>query len=355
MSKRLKIQTLFWSIVFFAASMSVMLVHAANKVIVVTDVAQDQLALAEETAEGGKPADNREIRQLQLVEKEKSTGLEIPLKPGVKAENVTIENHYMDREVWIYIEGGGEDFYEGERLTGKTSCIKAASYDNVNGSVLLKLALDGIYECRNILEENKLYIEFAAPREIYDKIIVIDPACGGGNSGIAGDTLLEKDITLDIARRLKARLDETDIKVYYTRMEDKNPAPSERIGLANQVKADMFICIALSGDRGDEKQYGTEAVYNENFFIPGFGSLELADLLEREVVTAVSGRGNGLTAAGEKDEVVDLAEIPAAIIQIGYLTNPQEAALLSREDYRERVAEGLFQAIEKAYDIQSER
>ena len=160
-----------------------------------------------------------------------------------------------------------------------------------------------------------------------------------------------KDITLEIAKALKTKLDGTDIKVYYTRMDDSNPTAENRVKLAAATKADMMIRIEVNGDE-DSKQYGTEAVYNSRFFIPGFGSIELADLLEHQVVTAINGKANGLAEAEDADEVICDATVPAAAIRVGYLTNGQEFILLQRDDYIERIAEGIYQTILSAYEQQ---
>ena len=118
--------------------------------------------------------------------------------------------------------------------------------------------------------------------------------------------------------------------------------------LAAATKADMLIRIEVSGDE-NSKLYGTSAVYNSQYFIPGFGNVELADLLEREVVTSISGKACGLIESSEEDRVVNSATVPAAAIRVGYLTNSQEAILLQREDYIRRIAEGIYNAVMKAY------
>ncbi len=206
-----------------------------------------------------------------------------------------------------------------------------------------------MYEYRSIFEDQTLYVEFVPSKEVYEKIIVVDPAYGAGDNGVTAGGILSKNITLDIAKALKTRFDETDIKVYYTRMDDSNPAAQNRVNLAAATKADMLIRIEVNGDE-NSKLYGTEAVYNSRYFIPGFGSIELADILEREVVTAISGKANGLVEAAIQDEVINEATVPAAAIKVGYLTNGQESILLQREDYINRIAEGIYNAVMKAYE-----
>lgn len=175
------------------------------------------------------------------------------------------------------------------------------------------------------MEEKHLYIEFVPPKEMHEKIVVIDAAWGGSETGIVTETLSEKDLTLDIAKRVRSLLETTDIKVYYTRMDDSEIAEEKRAELANAVKADMLISIRLN-ESGDTSLYGVEAYYNPDYFIPGFGSIELSDLVERNVVTAVSGRGNGLYEASASDILLKEAKVPATVIKVGYAGNERSRA-----------------------------
>lgn len=358
MQDRLRKMLMIYSLLFFAAAMSAMLYVGRYKVIHIQDVAQDQVIVHEEVTVNGEKSVSEESKEQMLhfqTGGENTNYLCIPLPAGTKAEAVSIENHYMEQQLYILIEEVPEEFYETKGVFGNISKVSAGFFEYENGAVRLRFELKDIYECRSILEEDHIYIELVAPREIYDKIIVIDAGHGGADTGLQVGDIVEKDITLDIARRVKEKLDATDIKVYYTRMEDIAVSQESRIRIANAAKADMYISIHLNSDSNDTGKYGTETLYNGEFFIPGFGSLELADILEREVVTAISGKGNGLYEADEKETAVWEASVPAALIQVGYATNPQEAILLSREDYRERIANGIVNAVLKAYDTIEEK
>ena len=340
--------------VFVAMAMSAILYYSANKIIVVADVAQDEVVqtkTAEDTTEKVVVHDKNNI----AIDRDShnSSYFCIPMPDGVKVEEVTVENHYMDRELWVSIEpremNGKDTFYEKNSVYGNCESVVQGHFDVEGKKICLRFGLTGVYEYHSIFEDNTLYVEFMTPKEVYDKIIVIDPAYGQQDTGVRSNDASAKGITLEIAKALKAELDNTDIKVYYTRMDDSNPTAEKRVELASATKADMLIRIEVSGDE-NTKLYGTEAVYNSRFFIPGFGSVELADLLEREVVTAISGKANGLLEAVEEDAVISKATVPAAAIKVGYLTNGQEAILLQREDYIKRIAEGICQAVMKAYE-----
>ena len=341
--------------VFMATAMGAMLYYSANKIIVVADVAQDEVVQSTEHNDHAPVVVDK--NQINIDRDSQNTSYFcIPLPENVRVEEVTIENHYMDRELWVSIEPkemeGVDRFYENSSVYGNCASVLNGHFEVEKERVCLRFKLTDVFEYHSIFENNALYVEFMAPKEAYDRIIVIDPAYGSDDTGVSIESIAAKDITLEIAKALKTKLDETDIKVYYTRMDDSNPDPENRVMLASATKADMLIRIEVGGEE-NSKMYGTEAVYNSRFFIPGFGSIELADLLEREVVTAISGKANGLLEAGEEDIVICDATVPAAAIKVGYLTNGQEAILLQREDYIQRIAEGIYQAIIKSYEEQS--
>lgn len=357
MSRKLRIQTLIYSLIFSVVSMGAMLYYSANKMIVIADVAQDSVdttnmadtATVTDIPEKDVPV--ADVSQLRMQESSKSTNyLCIPLPEGFKAEQVTIENYYMDKQIKVFLQDAPENFYVTNVITGNFNQITDGEVEYTKDGAWLYFCLNDVYENRSILENDFLYIEFVHPREIYDKIVVIDVGHGGDDAGFTTETVREKDIVIDIAQRLKAKLDETDIKVYYTRMDDSNPTDEDRIYLANVVKADMFISIHTGYEEEDTKLYGTKAFYNASFFIPGFGSVELADLMERELVTNISGKGLGLFAADEECYILQNASVPATVLNVGYLSNKQEAILLKKEDYRQRIADGIYNGIMKAYE-----
>jgi N-acetylmuramoyl-L-alanine amidase len=263
--------------------------------------------------------------------------------------DITIENHYLNEEMWIVLANVDGGFYAENFISGNRETVKGGIYETGSDSVTLKFALDNIYEYRGTMENGNIYVEFFAPREINDRIVVIDPAYGGNESGLTVNELLEKEIVLKIALKLTALLDQTDIKVYYTRLDDNNLSEETRVRLANNTKADMLIRIETDGAE-DSATYGTTAVYNENFFIPRFGSIELANILETEVVLSIRGKAVGLVPATANDYVISNATVPAATIKVGYLTNAQEALLLNRDDYLEKIAQGIYNAIMKVYE-----
>lgn len=350
MSRQREITILVCGALYCIISMWVMIYFADHKAINIENVAQDQLVSVDDfTLEQLDKMQQMEGTLRFRQDEENSDYLCIPLQEGIQAENVIIENHYMERQMWIYINGISQTYFNDEAIFGNISHITAGIYEITAKGVLLKFTLKDVFEYKSILEENQLYIQFIPPKEVYDRIIVIDAGFGGDEKGYIENGVVEKDFTLDISRRLKERLDQSDIKVYYTRIDDSTISNEDRVNLANAVHADLFISIRLNQSE-DKSIYGTETFYNGSYFIPGFGSVELADIVERNVVTQISGKGNGLFEAEESDILLNESKIPVAAIAVGYISNKKEALLLQKDGYRDRIADGLYQAILETYE-----
>ncbi len=337
------------SVLFSTVAMGMILYLSAGKVITISDVAQDEVH--RDVLAASKEGGIKEQALTFVLGEADTSYLRIPLPEECKAEDIVIENHYMDQELCVIVKNTDSGFYGENAISGNREMVIQGSFEETREGVRLRFMLTDIFEYRTILENNDLYVSFLSPREMYDKIVVIDPACGGSNAGYTTEREEEKKINLQIAQKLKEKLDKTDIKAYYTRMDDVNPEEEKRIKLANETRADMYIRIQMDW-KEDERIYGTTVVYNGDYFIPGFGSVELADLLEREVVTDIKGKALGLIEAEPEEYAVKHATIPAAAIKAGCLSNKQEAILLAREDYQEKIASGIYHAILKIYEEQ---
>jgi len=362
-------RTTIYSVIFSVISMMVIIIFAVNKKIEITEMAQDEVVNLDAETSGPindvqeAPKNERLTSFENSVTKEesgeksllfdsegqKSEYLEIPLAIDVASQDISIENHYMDSLLCIVIRTKDKEFYLNNKVTGNVEHIKDGVFESNGNETVLSFETDGVYEYKSILAQNTLYVSFLNPHEVYDRIIVIDPACGGTDLGVTEGSLREKDINLNIAKALKKMMDSQDVKVYYTRIDDINPREEDRINLANTIRADMYIRIA-TGYEEDKNIYGVSSIYNDEFFIPGFGNVELADALEYEVVSTIKGKALGLVEYDKESYVLKNSIVPSAIIKIGCLSNPQEAILLGREDYIEKIATGIYNGILKAYE-----
>jgi N-acetylmuramoyl-L-alanine amidase len=211
--------------------------------------------------------------------------------------------------------------------------------------------------------------------------IVIDPGHGGHDTGTLGPTgLEEKEVVLDVGLKLKKLLEQrTGCEVIMTRSDDTFIPLEERTAIANQKSADLFISIHANASRdnsarGIETYYlnftsspdalevaarenasSQEAVHQLQDLIKKIAmtekieeSQDFARQVQREVytrVTKVSGaqRDRGIKKA--PFVVLIGANMPSVLAEISFLTNPRDERLLRRPDYREKIAEALYEGI----------
>ncbi len=336
--------TLILWILLAGIYLGVMLWTAAHKTVVISALSQEQGGLVTENQ-----MEQSHEMQLTLTEDRKvDREICIPLEAGTKAENVVVENHYMEKELWIYVQNGRKTFYREHQLTGDFSLVGNGICEAQNEGVLLRLSMKEILEYHSTLEEDTLKIDFVNPRENYDKIVVLDPVGGGREKGVEASGCEEKTIALEVARQTAQLLEGGRVKVYLTRTEDTEITQEARQSFADWVDADLYLEIGLSADDTQESTYGIRAEYNDEYYLPDFGNVQWADVVTRQVTVAASNRAIGLFPA-EEDDILWQLKIPAARISLGYVTNSSERQLLLQESYQKKLAEGIAEAISEVY------
>lgn len=273
----------------------------------------------------------------------------IPVPDAVTSSDITIENHYMERQMWVVISNAERIFYDENSVTGNLDGVISAEAVESGDKTILKFMMDKVYEYDTIFENKVLYVKKLLPKEAYDRIVIIDPAGADPEGAGTENSLSPAAVCLDIALKLEKLLEDQDIRIYMTSLDEHVASDEDSIALSASVRPDMYVRIETAFDE-DTSVYGTQTVYNGSYFIPGFGSVELADLLEAHVATAIGGKAMGLTPAGDNDAVIGAATVPAAAIKVGYFTNGQENVLLNRDDYRTKIAEGIADAVIEAYE-----
>jgi len=197
-------------------------------------------------------------------------------------------------------------------------------------------------------------------------VIVIDPGHGGINSGthsvLAGR--LEKEFTLDWARRLVPLLETNGWQVFLTRTSDADSALSNRVAFAEAHHAEVFISLHFNSAAPDTRQAGLETYFLTPAGMPstltrGYddtwaqsfpGNLFDAQNLQ----LAVRLHGALLRATGEEDRGVRHARFlgvlrgqkrPSILLEAGYLSNAHEARRIEDPGFRQKLAEAVAAAL----------
>ena len=233
-----------------------------------------------------------------------------------------------------------------------------------------------------------LLLPFAANAAGKRFVLVIDPGHGGKDAGALGTFSKEKDINLSVAMAFGKQVQRNcpDVKVIYTRTTDVFIGLKERANIANKNKADLFISVHTNALPGGKQAYGMETytlgmhragdnldvAKRENAVIliekdykqsyQGFNpnssesyimfefmqdrnmanSVDLAKMVQRETCSAANRPDKGVHQAGFL--VLRETSMPSCLIELGFITTPDEERLLNDKARVENIATGIYRA-----------
>lgn len=220
----------------------------------------------------------------------------------------------------------------------------------------------------------------AAPR------VVLDPGHGGAQAGAQGPLgVHEKDLALALARRLRAALARQGVQVFLTREDDEDVPLTERVARANALRPDLFLSLHANSMPTRRLRARTEGV--ETFFLSAYASgagarataarengqgaaaptrragddtlaFILQDLVRTEahqdssrLAYALHARvvkGSGATDRGVQQApffVLSGVEAPAVLVEVGFISHPEEGRKLASAAYQETLARALADGV----------
>jgi N-acetylmuramoyl-L-alanine amidase len=219
----------------------------------------------------------------------------------------------------------------------------------------LTVSLTGPTEHRLFVDRGEVRLILGAV-ELSDLCVVIDPGHGGHDTGAIGRTgILEKDVNLDIAQRVARKLQAMGVRVRMTRTDDSPVIPWDassreehrrelqaRCCVADDCGAQLFVSIhANARGRNPQAVRGTETYYRKP------DSRRFAEVMQEEVV-----RADGLPDGGAKYHpqpiiVLYQTNVPAVLVEVGYLSNTDDERLLADSDFRGRAADGIANGVKR--------
>src|SRR5213082_2573444 len=163
--------------------------------------------------------------------------------------------------------------------------------------------------------------------------VVIDAGHGGfDRGGIPGQRIPEKEMTLDVAQRLKTLLAASGYRVIMTRDSDVFVPLPTRVAIANSYGNAIFVCIHFNS----AKRMGAGGI--ETYFYSR-DSLPLASAIHYFVTGGAPSANRGVRRRGYY--VLRRTSVPAVLVECGFLTNPTEAAYAQTASYRQKLAEEI--------------
>lgn len=169
--------------------------------------------------------------------------------------------------------------------------------------------------------------------------VLIDPGHGGADTGARGPGgLVEKDVNLLVAREVAARLKAAGVAVSLTRLDDHERSAVQRAEMAAAERAVVLVSVHTNASARPGMR-GTECYFKAG--CPD--SARLAGLIQR-AVTEACGRPDRGRRAGSF-AVLRRSPVPAVLVELAFISDPEEEALLSTGEFRRAAAGAITAAI----------
>ncbi len=185
-----------------------------------------------------------------------------------------------------------------------------------------------------------------ANQAIQGSKVVVDAGHGGYDPGAVYDERQEKDITLQIARKIKQYLEEAGVTVYMTRSEDRFVSLAERVEVSNTIEPDAFVSIHANALPTNPRMEGLQTYYHNN------RSKKLANAVHQQLLDDVKMPDQRVRNAGFW--VCKHTAAPSILVETGFMTCAKERRRLVDDNYQsdlaKAVSRGLIKYLEEGRD-----
>lgn len=216
--------------------------------------------------------------------------------------------------------------------------------------ILIIIILSIILFTKGIITKDKS-VKANAENKI-DKCIVIDAGHGGTEEpGCIFGNIYEKNINLQIAKKLQTLLEKDYANVVMTRTNDKNVYLNERVRIANRENADLFVSIHQNALENDTVTNGIETWFNPN---KDTKSKRFAECIQKNVIGETKGTDLGIKESTGLI-VIKNTNMPSCLIETGFLSNKTERNNLVSDIYQQKIADGIYNGIKEYLNENSKK
>lgn len=267
-------------------------------------------------------------------------------KDKIDTGSVKFEDHYLDGYFDVTLSGDYESDYGYGTYDVKGTVVENIEVSTKGGNTTFRFKQNRISAYEVTAEGDSYAIRVKNPKEVYDKVLLLDAGHGGKDPGTSGNGMQEKNLNLTIAQKIAQKLQGSGIKVYMTRDRDVYPENSTRAKTANDI-ADLMVSIHMNS--GPETANGTETLYQVHANDNGarLTSKQLAEILQGKVVSATGNTNRGAKLWTDV-LILNRTTVPAVIVEVIFITNTGDALKISNPAYQDQVAQAIADGIQEA-------
>ena len=309
-----------------------------------------------ETADSTEPADISPIlpREIPMVTDANQYQIIMPRPQGLTSSMVTDEDYYFKKYFEIRLQGNYTDLISNASILNASDSVKEITISlNSSNETVIKFNTTKLQGYTMAWDEANIYIRVGNPREIYNRIVVLDPGHGGEATGALYYGVKEKDVNFDILYKLGRKYFDSDsdkLKVYYTRTTDTDLALSQRAAFVKTVGADLFISLHMNASELSSVN-GTEVYYsskNNSANSAGLTSKKLATYFFTHLTTELGTTKRSVKSADYT--VIYKNTVPAVLIELGFLSNQKECNKLTDITFQTNAAKTIYDTILRVFN-----
>ena len=281
-------------------------------------------------------------------------GATIALPSGLDTSEIEDEDNYFSGNFTITLPGDLRNHFNSKPIkydTNKVSNVNISLDDS--GDTVLTFYTTKLYAYRLTVSKSQIKVAIDRAKNLYSKVVVIDPGHGGHDDGTTSQNKIykEKNVVLSIGYTyFRNYLNDEDLKVYWTRKDDTYPTLYERAAFPKKVDADIFISVHMNSfPKATPK--GTEVFYStrNNILQPnGLSSYTMASMFLKNITSTFSTFNRGVKTAAYV--VTNMNTVPAVLLEYGFLSNEDDLAKFSKLENQDKAAEVLYDTIEEIFD-----
>lgn len=277
-----------------------------------------------------------------------------------QAVSVRLDNDYMERTMTLTMKGSSVrgygkssvTYHKGDKTSQTDSAIQKKKISQTHEVARFTFHMNRIYEPELLESEDACYIVLRRPKKVYSHVVVIDAGHGGDDEGTGSVDwkYREKDSALKIVGCLKQILDGTDIKAYYTRLDDRDISKKDRVRLAKDAGADVLISVHCNAsDAYDTTAKGVETLYSSRKETAA-GNLTSRQLAKDILAGVCEATGRQRRKVIRRDQLYLMhhADVPVTIVEVGYMTNRSDMKYLKKQKNQREIAQGIYNGLCKS-------